>query len=44
LVRRAQSLLLSAEVELVPNAGHAFPADHVDLIVARVGSLRARFS
>jgi pimeloyl-ACP methyl ester carboxylesterase len=36
LVHRASELIRHAHVALVPDAGHAFPADHVDLVLGHL--------
>jgi pimeloyl-ACP methyl ester carboxylesterase len=36
LIDRARTLIPNADVRLVPNAGHAFPVDHVDLVVSYI--------
>ena len=40
VVTRAKALIPHATVALVPDAGHAFPVDHVDLVLACVEQLR----
>ncbi len=34
LINRARTLIPHADVTLVPNAGHAFPLDHIDLVLS----------
>ncbi len=34
LINRAKTLIPHANVKLVPNAGHAFPLDHIDLVLS----------
>jgi len=36
VVRRAEAMITRATVALVPDAGHAFPVDHVDLVLSYV--------
>ena len=36
LIHRAKTLIPQAKVKRVPNAGHAFPVDHVDLVLSYI--------
>jgi pimeloyl-ACP methyl ester carboxylesterase len=36
LISRAKTLIPHANVKLVPNAGHAFPLDHIDLVLSYI--------
>jgi pimeloyl-ACP methyl ester carboxylesterase len=38
VVERAKALIPHAHVELVPDGGHAFPVDHVELVLSHVPS------
>jgi pimeloyl-ACP methyl ester carboxylesterase len=42
IVTRAQSLIPQIDVGLVPGAGHAFPVDHVDLVLSHLEAITAR--
>jgi pimeloyl-ACP methyl ester carboxylesterase len=39
LIRRAKTLIPHANVKRVPNAGHAFPVDHVDLVLSYIAAV-----
>jgi pimeloyl-ACP methyl ester carboxylesterase len=39
LTTRARTLIRSVDVALVPDAGHAFPLDHVELVLSYVNQM-----